>query len=330
MDMISLYEELNRLDEIELAAITTNNFNFEKYAEEQGGVDICLSFVKAVYFMKSHEKITFNKHPRFIEVNDHKHDFLELTYAYKGDFTQVINGKRILMQEGDITVLDRNIIHRIEPVSKDSLVINIIMKEDYFNEQLLMRLSENNLFSEFIISALYKTSLKGNYLYFSPGKNIRIKNYIESIIWEIKYPKLGSQEFINCNTILLFTELMRTMKDESSLTFEEKNQHKKTSVSVFALLQFINEHFMELSLEQTAEKLHIHPRYLSRLLKKYTGKGYMEIILDLRLEKAAFLLQNTQLTINEIGEKSGFSNMNHFYNHFKKTYNKTPKEFRNA
>lgn len=328
--MKCLFEELNRLDEIELAALTTNNFNLEKYTGEQFGVDICLSFVKADFVMKSHEKITYNKHPRFIKMGDHRHDFLELTYAYKGDFTQVINGKRIPMQEGDITVLDKNIIHRIEPVSKDSLVINIIMKEDYFNEQLLMRLSENNIFSEFIISALYKTSLRGKYLYFSPGTNTRIKNNIESIISEIKYPQLGSQEYINCNTIMLFTELMRTLKDESSLTIEKNNQPGKTSISVFSILQFINEHFLELNLEQTSERFHIHPRYLSRLLKKYTGKGFMEIILELRMEKAVFLLQNTQLTINEIGEKCGFSNMNHFYNHFKKTYNKTPKEFRKA
>jgi AraC family transcriptional regulator, melibiose operon regulatory protein len=333
MEIDSLYDELNKLDEWENTAHTLNEFNFEIIAEKLLGANwdnhrAVTGMFSASLFMKSHEKITFIKHPRFICMSDHKHNFLELTYAYKGDFVQVINGERIHMQEGDITILDTNITHRIEPVSKDSLVINILMKEDYFNEQLLVRLSENNLISEFIISAVYKTSLKGRYLYFSPGDNRRIKDYIQSIIWEIKHQQLGSQESINCHTILLFTELMRSMENETSLNIERKRHSGKTSISVFALIQFINEHYMELSLEQTANHFHIHPKYLTRLLKKYTSKGYMEIIQELRMEKAVFLLQNTQLNINEIAENCGFSNINNFYKHFKNTYNKTPKEYR--
>ncbi|WP_373889972.1 helix-turn-helix domain-containing protein [Neobacillus cucumis] len=32
--------------------------------------------------------------------------------------------------------------------------------------------------------------------------------------------------------------------------------------------------------------------------------------------------------MNEIAEKCGFTNINNFYKHFKKIYNKTPKEYR--
>ncbi|MBT2293698.1 helix-turn-helix domain-containing protein [Paenibacillus albidus] len=314
------------LNTTDSAEFSEEGLSFWDIIRQEGGVFI----LPADLFMEAHEKITFIKHPLFIPMEEHKHDFLELTYAYKGNFTQIINGKSLYMREGDITLLDLNIVHKIiETDSKDSVVINILMKEDYFNEQLLMRLSQNNIFLEFLISALYRTSLKGNYLYFSPGNNQKIKTYIDSIIDEMKNNQLGAQELINCNTIMLFTELMRTLKDETSLNFE-KEPNEKSSVSVFALIQFINEHFMELSLEQTAKHFHINPRYLARLLKKYSGKGYMEMVQELRLEKAVILLQNSQLNINEVAEKCGFSNMNNFYKLFKKRYNKTPKEYRKA
>ncbi|WP_440857138.1 AraC family transcriptional regulator [Staphylococcus shinii] len=335
--MEELYRELNKLNEWEETAISMSTKDPANFSEKvlnflnnnievQGDV-ITLS---ANLFMQPHEKITFMKHPRLIEVGKHKHDFIELTYAYKGELTQIINGEKVYMREGDLTILDMNIVHEIEPVSKNSLVLNILMKTDYFNDQLLTRLSQNNLFSEFIISALYRTSLKGKYLYFSPGENQKIKTYIESIIWETKYPQLGTQELINCNTIMLFTELLRTIKDESSTTYKTKNLKSNTAVSVFTLIQFISENFMEINLEQTAAHFHIHPRYLTRLLKKYSGRGFIETIQEFRLERAVLLLKNTQLNISTIAEECGFSNINSFYKLFKKVYNKTPKEFRNT
>jgi len=192
------------------------------------------------------------------------------------------------------------------------------MKRDYFNEQLLVRLSENNLFSEFIISTLYRTSLKGNFLYFSLQDNPKIRHYIESIIWELKYPQLGSTEAINSLMILLFTELMRLSKEKNNL-FKEKDITNHSSILVMQIIEFIYQHFMDITLKDTATHFHIHPNYLTRLLKKYIGKGFMEMVQQLRMEKAEFLLQNTTLTITEIARECGFSNINYFYHLFKKT-----------
>lgn len=330
MDRLTLLEELNQLDELEASAMSMPAISLEALIEEQHawykqGNEVILS---SSLIMESHEKIAFRKHPRFISVIEHKHDFLELTYALKGTATQIINGERVLMQQGDIIILDTNILHTIEPLSTDSIVINILMKEAYFNEQLLVRLSENQVISEFITSAIYRKSLKGRYLFFSRCDNSRIRNYIESAVWELTHPQLGSHESVKCYMILLFTELMRSIQYESALKNEPTRQTVKTSVSVFAIIQFISEHFMDYGLEETAHHFHIHPKYLTRLLKNYTGKSYIEMVQELRMEKAVALLHNTQKTIHEIAYESDFSNVNQFYKHFKKTYNQTPYEYR--
>jgi YesN/AraC family two-component response regulator len=84
---------------------------------------------------------------------------------------------------------------------------------------------------------------------------------------------------------------------------------------------FVDFYYLELTLEPTANHFHIHPMSLTRILKKYIGLGFMEIVQELRLEKAVLLLNNTKLNIYEIAEKWGFSNMNNFYEQFKKAYN---------
>ena len=87
---------------------------------------------------------------------------------------------------------------------------------------------------------------------------------------------------------------------------------------------------MDLTLEKAAEAFHFSPNYLSRLLKKYTGKTFISIILELKLERSAALLQNTSMTITEAASASGFQNMNYFYKLFREKYGCTPKQFRTA
>lgn len=335
MDPQKIYEELNALDEWELTALEMNETDGKKIIQKLYGnnwrwskeqYEAHTTALFANLYMQSEDYITFTRHPRFMTMEEHKHDFIELNYAYSGGFTQMIDGKKVPMQPGDVAILDTNVRHTIEMLPRETLVVNLLMKKDYFNEQLLARLSENSIITEFIISAIYRTGLSGRYLHFSPGENTRIRSFIHSIIAEIKHPSLGSREAISCYTVLLFTELMRSMRIEP--TQEQKQSDRSLSISILALIQYINDHFMERSLTQIAGEFHIHPNYLTRLLKKHIGKGYMEMVNELRMERAVFLLKNTPLTINEIADESGFSNFNHFYKHFKKTHNITPKQYR--
>ena len=49
---------------------------------------------------------------------------------------------------------------------------------------------------------------------------------------------------------------------------------------------------------------------------------------DLRMNKAARLLADSEQTINDIAEDLGFSSQSHFTTSFRKRYGLTPKEFR--
>ena len=73
---------------------------------------------------------------------------------------------------------------------------------------------------------------------------------------------------------------------------------------------------------------HFSPNYFSRLLKKYTGKTFITVILELKLERAAMLLKNTTLPVSKAAAASGFQNMNYFYKLFREKYGCTPKQFR--
>ncbi|MFD0713273.1 helix-turn-helix domain-containing protein [Paenibacillus sp. GCM10027626] len=95
--------------------------------------------------------------------------------------------------------------------------------------------------------------------------------------------------------------------------------------------QYIRAHLVEdLSLEKVASVVYLNPAYLSQLFKQTTGEGFKEYVIRLRLEHAKQLLQNPQLKLAEIAERSGYHDLRHFSQLFRKKFGQTPTEYRSS
>ena len=79
---------------------------------------------------------------------------------------------------------------------------------------------------------------------------------------------------------------------------------------------------------QMAKKLKCSPGYISRLAKKFNGVDYVTLATTYRLEHAAKLLTETNMTIAEIAEEAGYEYLSYFYKQFKKHYGVTPRQYR--
>lgn len=86
----------------------------------------------------------------------------------------------------------------------------------------------------------------------------------------------------------------------------------------------------DISLEEIARTFGYNPQYLSHKFKQSTGETMVSYINRMRTEKAKSLLNTTQLTIDEIGMRCGFSNSKYFMRLFKKMEDLTPSEYRFA
>ncbi len=70
------------------------------------------------------------------------------------------------------------------------------------------------------------------------------------------------------------------------------------------------------------------PKYFSNYFKKTFGVNYIEHLNKVRLAHAREMLKETNLSIGEIGEKTGYMNSSTFTTTFKKYYGISPSEFR--
>ncbi|MCC3379937.1 response regulator [Paenibacillus farraposensis] len=84
----------------------------------------------------------------------------------------------------------------------------------------------------------------------------------------------------------------------------------------------------ELSVKTIADQVYLHPVYLSKIYKAETGEGLGDYIIRMRMERALYLLKDSNKKIYEITTELGYQNPQYFSKMFRKHYGMTPHEFR--
>jgi len=85
-----------------------------------------------------------------------------------------------------------------------------------------------------------------------------------------------------------------------------------------------------LTLNGAAGIVNMSPSYLSSMFKRETGKSFIEFLTEIRMDKAAELLTQTELPSYLIAEKVGYDNINYFGRAFKKEKGMSPSQFRSS
>lgn len=84
----------------------------------------------------------------------------------------------------------------------------------------------------------------------------------------------------------------------------------------------------EISISDVAKHFNYSESYVSKLLRAHYNTSFKQLVIDIRLKKALWLLENTDSTCTEIASALGFCNLQHFSYAFRKKYGKNPKSAR--
>lgn len=96
------------------------------------------------------------------------------------------------------------------------------------------------------------------------------------------------------------------------------------------ILNYIQTNYQNVTLEELAEKFHLSEPYISKYIKDKSGKTFGEHVANVRMKKAKVLLKNGNMTVENIALSVGYQNVEHFNRTFKKMFEMTPVQYRNA
>lgn len=108
---------------------------------------------------------------------------------------------------------------------------------------------------------------------------------------------------------------------------EEENHDQKQKLLV-DLLNKISQKYQTISLADLAQRYGYTSPYLSSLIKELTGKNFVKLCTQKRLEQAKYLLSSSDYPITKICELVGIHNLNSFYAKFQQQYHVMPNAYR--
>ena len=163
----------------------------------------------------------------------------------------------------------------------------------------------------------------------SESTAVRIENILKNIQKEIKEQSTG---WWPCKTRGFLTELLFLASQFSTTNFETDEQViSNAPQEMIPILSYLLSNYQhKISINDLTKEFSANRTSLNDKIKRYTGLSAIAYLIRLRLRISALLIKNTDLPLTEIIEKVGFEDLTHFGRLFKKTYKKTPSDFKKS
>ncbi len=257
----------------------------------------------------------------FIDVRDipitfHSHDYLEIVCVLEGRLlfksrTDVVN-----LQKGDIWITNLYEEHALACYDGEAAIVNICIPRE---------LLERGIFRDFyeeeglLTSFLKDRDTRRPYLFFPYSENHVYKRIVDYILLEAN-TKRETDSHLKALILLLLAEL-------SSATELKSGAPEGKMVEI---LSFMGQNYAHITMKDIAAHFNYTENYLTKLIKKSTGKNASSMLMEMRLSKACELLAETEESVEDIAYHVGYKSSGYFYNLFKKTYHITPREYRES
>lgn len=244
----------------------------------------------------------------------HFHNVYEIYYLIENEVIYFIGEKVYLVKPGMVVVIPPNSKHATFPVNNGIRKRYLIYLPEYFVEEFLK--DDPDLFN--------RISSKP----FSVDNNEKmIEQFFKKIIDEFKKPN-GSIAIQKA----LIGELLATLNgyygDEKKSEFSSET-NDIASGTINLITKYINDHYSErITLETLSNKFFLNPSYISRIFKLKLNISFSALLRNIRINKVIDYLKDTDYTITEIAQKTGFDSPTSLCRVFKKNVGMSPLRYR--
>ena len=253
----------------------------------------------------------------------HFHDFFEITYVLEGECTFLFEGETAALLEGDICITSPMSAHSL-PLKPGCLALSYVVRKSVFNSIFGNLLAERNLVSMFFRNCLYQPR-RANYILLRTENDRDLRKTAQELFYECN----RTDNFADaCSAGLLNLFLARAMRASAAITLHRFENDTEQDLDFTLVLQYIQQNFRTVTLSSLAETFHFSETYLSKLIHKYMGYSFTDILRRVKMDHAMDCLMNRSMKISEIANAVGYDSVDHFSRTFRRTYGMSPQQYR--
>ena len=279
-------------------------------------------------FVLNSSSITISVQPVKSYIPFHVHDYVEINIPLVGNCVVVTEHERIKVNQDNMIFVGYKTPHKVEPIGKNDVVLNIELRTSAFslNElDFLQSKGKGISISNLLFSLLSDEDYgEGRYSLFEVDHDPKITAIIYDIIDEYYGARVQSDQIIKLEMLTMFSLLIRkTYYREVQVT-----DSKKKNNNLLSLLLYIEKNYSDITLEQMAQHFGFNPNYLSDYLKNETGLSFIKLVQLQRVNVAAKYLTYTKASIEKIASRVGYENASYFYKIFRHYFGISPAKYR--
>lgn len=250
---------------------------------------------------------------------EHTHDFIEIVYVISGSATERVDGAEYKVGRGDLLFINYGATHAFLP-HEPFCYINICFKPEILSENII---TPENAFAVLQLTAFDELRRESdeNMISFTGEERDEIEQILQTMLREYEERNVSWQTVLESYMSVLIVRILRRVR----FVMADKAQPDIWK----ELVDYIDANLeADLTLSTLAGKCFYNPSYFSRIFKERFEMSLTEYINRRRIDHAMRLYRETDLSGEEIAERSGFSSKSSFYRVFTKITGHAPSDSR--
>jgi AraC family transcriptional regulator len=158
-------------------------------------------------------------------------------------------------------------------------------------------------------------------------RHLQVEQISLMLLDELRNASLAEHRYVDSLANALIIQLLRHFSTAESPT--ESDEGGLSDRQLLQIADYVNEHLaQEIKIVELAELARMSHFHFSRLFKQSTGVSPHQYVIEQRVERAKYLLKQSQLPIMEIAMLCGFSGHSHLGKCFRQCTGLSPKAYR--
>lgn len=254
----------------------------------------------------------------FCKVRSH----IELVYLYAGQMVYQVNQQEFVLKEGELLWINPKAGWKRFSAGEEAAAVRFILLPDFFSWAFHMPEKEDNLLRYLLVNYMQGTMPYSSCLHFHVADIVQVQQLMEVMIRIALEGQPDEGEALQCGMKLLITLLTGYMNRM------ETGENSYEQVLLLRVLHYIETRYRDGEMAELCETFGYDMYWLSRAVKRITGKTYKEILQAKRMRRAVYLLENSRMSVAEISLAVGYRNTSYFHRMFREYYGVSPKQYR--
>lgn len=263
---------------------------------------------------------------RDADIRSNRHEYFELLYAYSGGVAYQVQDRLCELGEGDLFVMGSTLMHRIVRFSQVGFRAVVL----YFDPALLRAICSGGRDRDYLMPFLIQDKDFPHVISMETGTPREVLGLMEKIASACTAQSFSRELTVETYLKTILVHLIRHYEgfQASEPVFLTQKHNLRRVRPVF---QHVDEYYREpISVEEAAALIKMSKSTFTRFFKQVTGDSFVVYLNRFRIARAQTLLKNTDKSIAEVSQETGFCDQSYFGAMFKRMVGRTPREYKRA